>query len=121
MFDAATTEFPFVGALPKREKSKLGKVWDHFAQVRAIVAEKGMLVPQHLVANLLGLSKQRIGQLVDDGRLEGVDVHGTRYITEVSVVAFAKVERRRGRPVKLGSPLSEALSASREALENTSK
>lgn len=100
MYQAAVVEFPFVADLTVRQKGRVAKLWDHLAELRKVVEEKGMVIPQHMAANLLDLSKQRIGQLVDDGRLESIEMHGVRYVTEESVVAFAKEERRNGRPPK---------------------
>lgn len=99
MFEAEATEFPFMAEVPKSEKSKLAKVWDHFKAVSAVVEKKGMLVPQHLAAELLGVSRQRIWVLANEGRLEGIELGGIRYVTEDSVIAFAKLERKAGRPV----------------------
>jgi len=124
MFNAAITEFPFVETLPKREKTKLAKLWDHLAAVKRIIDEKGTVLPQHMVADLLDLSRSRIGQLIDDGRLEAVEIHGFRYVTETSVVSFAKEERKNGRPTK---PLDNrqlwksSLSTGRMIVENSSK
>lgn len=103
MFKADAIEFPFVSSIPKREKTRVQRVWDHFQEVKAIVAEKGMVLPQHLVAELLGLSRQRIGHLADEGRFESVEIGGVRYLTERSVVAFASIERKAGRPPKTPS------------------
>jgi hypothetical protein len=101
MLQAAITEFPFVEALPKRERSKFSKLWDHLTEVREVVAQKGALVPQHMVADLLDVSRQRICALVDEGRFDSVEVHGVRYITADSVEVFAKQERSKcGRPRK---------------------
>jgi hypothetical protein len=125
MFNAAITEFPFVETMPKREKSKLAKLWAHLSAVRAIVAEKGTLLPQHMVADMLNLSRSRVGQLVDDGRLEAVEIHGVRYVTADSVEACAKIERKiTGRPPKLvdNRELAKAsLTAARDILQKTSK
>jgi len=102
MYQAAITEFPFVEELPRREKSKLAKLWDHLAAVRAITAEKGTLIPQHMAAGLLNVCKQRVCQLIDDGKLEGIEVHGVRYVTADSCEAWAKAERSKGgRPRKV--------------------
>ena len=103
MYQAAVTEFPFVEALPKREKSKLSKLWDELKEVKRLADEKGVIVPQHMAAGLLGLSKQRIGQLIDDGRLEGILIHGTRFVTENSIREFAGTERKAGRPPKIAT------------------
>lgn len=115
MFEAEATEFPFMAEVPKREKSKLARVWDHFKAVSAVVEQKGMLVPQHLAAELLGVSRQRIWVLANEGRLEGVELGGIRYVTEDSVIAFAKLERKAGRPVALPKTNREMWSASMRA------
>jgi len=103
MFEASVNEFPFVAALPKREKSKMAKLWDSFREVKAITDEKGMLLPQKFAADLIGVSRQRVQELVEDGRLERVDLRGHPFITEKSMIAFAQSERKNGRPVKLPS------------------
>jgi hypothetical protein len=125
MYQASITEFPFVHEMPKREKSKLAKLWDHLAAVRAIVAEKGTVLPQHMVADLLDISRARVGQLVDDGRLEAVQIHGIRYVTADSVEACAKIERRiTGRPPRKLDNVAlwkTSLSNARHIVENTSK
>lgn len=115
MFEAEATEFPFMAQVPKREKSKLARVWDHFKAVSAVVEEKGMLVPQHLAAELLGVSRQRIWVLANEGRLEGIELGGIRYVTEDSVIAFAKLERKAGRPVELPKNNREMWAASMRA------
>lgn len=96
----AVLDFPFVEALPKREKSRFAKLWDHLREVRAVQSKVGEVIPQGFVADLLGLSTQRIGQFLDEGRLEGVSIHGRRYVTVRSIEQFAQVERKNGRPVK---------------------
>lgn len=93
MFEATITEFPFVEALPKREKGKLAKLWDRFAELRQLTEEKGMLIPQHFAAELLGVSRQRVHTLVNEGRLEAVEVGGSRFVTEPSVLAYAEADR----------------------------
>lgn len=95
---AEVSEFPFVGELPKREKSKVGKLWDRLQEASRVVEERGMFVPQSIVAKLLGVSRQRVHQIVQDGRLETVDVCGERFILEDSLVEFCKLERKAGRP-----------------------
>jgi hypothetical protein len=125
MFDAAITEFPFVETLPKRKQSKLAGLWAHLSEVKRIMNEKGVVLPQHMVAGLLGLSKTRIGQLIDDGRLDSVAIHGMRYVTENSVVAFAKEERKNGRPIKAVDSKRElwksSMSSAREMVKESSK
>lgn len=93
-------EFPFVESLPKREKSKWRRIWDHFQELKRVSEVKGMLVPVRLGAELLGISRQRVDELVADGRIEVVEVDGRRFATEVSIVEYARSERKAGRPTK---------------------
>ena len=101
MADGLAAEFPFVEELPKREKSRLQKLWDHFTEVKAITAQKGLLVPVRFAANLVGVSQQRVDQLCDNGSLERVYVDGHPFVTENSLIEWAKSERKAGRPPKL--------------------
>jgi hypothetical protein len=124
MHEAAISEFPFVAELPKREKSKLEKVWDHLAEVRAVTAQRGPVIPQIMAAHLLNIGRARVGQLVDDGKLETVLVNGVRYVTADSVEAWAKSNRGKGgRPRKVSNlELAKAsLEGAREIFKNTSK
>lgn len=99
MFKAAVNEFPFVAELPKREKSRLQLFWDRFKEVQALVAEKGTIVPPVVAAELLGISRQRVHELMQDGRLERVEWRGQVFITEHDLVEFASAERKAGRPM----------------------
>jgi hypothetical protein len=101
MHVAEPTEFGFLKELPKREKSRLGKVWDRLKAVRAAIEEKGALVPAVFASKLLDVSKQRVDALMKDGRLERVELDGHPFITERSIVAYASSERKTGRPLKL--------------------
>lgn len=101
MFEATVNEFPFVAEVPRREKSRLTKVWDVFQELKAITEEKGMLVPARMTANLLNISHQRVMQLVETQHLERVTVDKQVFITERSIVAHASSERKAGRPFKL--------------------
>jgi len=85
--------------MAKREKSKLAKVWDLVKQLRAATEEEGALIPVMLAAKCLDLSRTRIDDICRDGRLRRVTVDGHVFITEKSIVEFAKVERKNGRPL----------------------
>ncbi len=102
MFEATVNEFPFVAALPKREKSKLATLWEQLEEWRALAEKEGFLIPVVGAANLLGVSRQRIEELMRDGRLRRVDLFNHVYVPESSVVEYAEAERRTGRP--LGTP-----------------
>jgi hypothetical protein len=121
----AVIEFPWVEQLPKREKSRLAKLWDHFAEVRAIQREHGTIVPVKLAADLAGVTRQRIDDLVERGQLVRIYVNGHPFITENSFVEWAKTERKNGRPLKVLATNKEIWKAAHEAakvtVKNTSK
>lgn len=103
MFEAQTMDFPFVAEMPKRERSKVETLWDRFNHLKAITDEKGMLLPPLFCAKLLGVSRQRIYVLLEEGRLERVDVDGHTFVTEASFIEWCKAEHKNGRPTKAES------------------
>lgn len=106
MNEATFAEFPFVETLPKREKSKLRKLWDELEALRQVSAEKGQLIPPRFAAELAGVSHQRIHQLMGDV-LERVEVNGRPFVTEESLLAWVKSERKAGRPVNVAATVGE--------------
>ena len=101
MIEASVNEFPFVQGLAKREKTKLENLWEVLKQAKEIADEKGMLLPSRFAAGLLGVSQQRVSQLMESGKLERVDLRGHPFVTESSVVDYAMSERKAGRPCKI--------------------
>jgi hypothetical protein len=99
--EIAASEFPFVEALPKREKSRAVKRWEALREYQELCERHGVLVPQSAVAEVLDLSHQRVSQIVVDGRLIAVRFHGHTFITHASLLEFAKMERKPGRPWKV--------------------
>lgn len=121
MFEAAATEFSFVEALPKREKSRLVKCWEFAKEIARISDTEGDLLPVSFACKLLDVSRSRIDQFVTDGRLKRFDVDGHVFITSNSIVECAKIERKHGRPFKVPT-VAEVWKASREtARENFKK
>lgn len=112
MVSGVADEFPFVEGLPKREKSRLQKLWDHFQEVKEISAEKGILVPVRLASSLGGVSVQRIDQLCVVGKLERVYVDEHPFVTEQSLLAWARSERKSGRPCSSSTVGSSSESSS---------
>jgi hypothetical protein len=101
--DVLTSEFPgFAEAYPKREKSKLARLWDMVSQMTDATSADGMLIPLSMAAKLLDLSRSRVDDIVRDGRLRRVTIDSHAFITENSIREFASVERKAGRPVKVG-------------------
>lgn len=114
MFEATVNEFPFVASLPKREKSKVAQMWDLIREVNEISKTEGNLLPVMLVARALDLGRTRIDQLCADGRLKRVRIDDHVFITENSLVEFAKIERQNGRPLKPCTNLVEAYRRARK-------
>jgi len=106
---ADVLEFPFMATLPKRERTKMGKLWDDFNELRTTMREKGILLPQSVVACLLNVSRSRVCQWVDEGRMDFVRVGDARFVTESSFIEFCKVERKTGRPVALPETFRESV------------
>jgi hypothetical protein len=109
VFEATINEFPFVEVLPRREKSKVRKVWDLVRQMAEIQKTEGTLVPLMLAGRCLDLSRSRIDDIVNDGRLKRVEIDGHVFITENSLIDFAQTERKYGRPCKLPQTSSEMM------------
>lgn len=107
MFEAEAMDFPAFASLPKREKSKLQKVWDAFQELSRVTEQKGLLVNQSIAARVLDVSKQRVFELVRMGRLETHEFNGVPLVTENSILAFAKSERKAGRPRKIPTTFGE--------------
>ena len=95
----ATFEFPFAATLPVREKSELAQLWEELRDLREASKERGVAIPIGSAAVLLGISNQRVHQLIADGRFTPVELHGKNYICEDDIEAYAKSERVGGRPV----------------------
>ena len=91
-------EFPFMDGLPKREVKRVHSVWDKWAELKAVMAAKGALIPITFAAELGGVSRQRIYQLVEAGKLQHVEVGNCGFIAEESFMAWVSSERKTGRP-----------------------
>jgi hypothetical protein len=115
--DSVIDEFPFAAALPKREKGKLAKLLDLVAGMNALVETEGALLPVMLTAKVLGVSRQRVDELCETGKLRRFDVDGHPFVTENSCVEFCKTERKAGRPVKLPTTWAESRKRARSTVE----
>lgn len=100
VFDVTTNEFPAFAEVPSRKKPMLVRAWNFFREMSAIQAEHGIIVPRKAVAAMLDVSVQRVDELEKAGGLTRVDFRGHPYITENSIVAYCKIERKNGRPLK---------------------
>ena len=102
-------EFPVAAGFPPAPKSRFVRLCEDLQELAAVVADKGLFLSQSKTARLLGVSTSRVGQFVDEGRLDVVIVDGTRYVTGASLKAFAKIERKNGRPIKAEADMARAI------------
>ncbi len=121
MQEIASSEFPFVEALPKREKARVRSAVDVLADWRAASQKHGSLVPRPLVARVLNVSQERVRQYIVDGRLETVAVEGHDYVTETSLNELALSERKAGRPIKNIGVIAKGLAVADFLKSETSK
>lgn len=56
----------------------------------------GGLVPMSAVATILGVSRQRVHQLVDEGTFQHWTFYGMKWLSQEEVVSFAKLNRHQG-------------------------
>ncbi len=70
----------------------------------------GTLCTPSMAARALGISRSRVGQLLDAGKLASVNVGDSRYIPAASLELFMTEERVTGRP---------RLSQVRQSIEKT--
>lgn len=101
MVKAEQFDMPFVKDLPKREKSCWVKVWEAFQEFKRLTDKHGSLLPQTMAAKVAGVSAQRIDQLCNEDRIERVYFNEHPFIIEESFLAWARSERKNGRPSKL--------------------
>jgi hypothetical protein len=90
-----TSSIATIGTRIERPKTKKGV----FADVREflrITKLHGGLVPMSAVATLLGVSRQRVHQLADEGTFSVFEFYGMKWLLEEEVVAFGKLNRRAG-------------------------
>lgn len=80
--------------LPRKEKSK----WEQLREMQEITRERGALLPTGLAAEVLDLSRQRLFQLLEAGRISQHEFFGRKWVTEKDLLDFAKSERKPGRP-----------------------
>ena len=98
-----TLEFPFVERMTERKKSRWARMWEGFQTFKALQEKHGMLIPACMAADLGGVSRQRVWQLFDEGKLQRVDYGGHVYVSEASFQTWLESERHAGGKPKLDS------------------
>lgn len=82
--------------LSRKEKLKR----DIEEYTRAMQGEAGPLIIRSVAADVLGLSTQRVHQLVDAGRLRIWEYFDVKYVSLPEVLDFGKSHRPTGRPIE---------------------
>ena len=99
--NAEAPTFGFVSDIPVTEKSELGKVLDVMKEFREVTAQRGPVIPVTVAAEMLGVSRSRVCQFMDSGRLQYYVLGDMRHPFLNSVEAFLRQPRLKGgRPRK---------------------
>ena len=101
MYEATVNDFPFVADLAKAERKEVRSVWSELDRIADAVELHGVVLPQTFVADLLSVSRTRVAQLIDTGRLDAVEISGRRFVTEKSLRRWASSIHKNGRPFKI--------------------
>ena len=114
MFESSTMELPFMADVPKRvtsSKSKMEIAICAVREMKQLVEKHGMLIPSIIASEVLGVSKTRVYELLKTGQLTPVRYGNYTYVTEDSLITFAKTERKAGRPPKMPETLNDTVAA----------
>ncbi len=79
----------------ERPKTKRG-VFADVKEFMRIVKLHGGLVPMSAVGTILGVSRQRVHQLADEGTFSVFEFYGMKWLLEEEVVSFGKLKRAAG-------------------------
>lgn len=96
MSAAAVTQGELFPVLQERVR-KRSPLW-HYLKA---TAQHGPLAPPSMVAASLGVSRQRVYQFIDEGRLEFVTVDGRKFIPAHKLEEFLLIARRQGQHTEL--------------------
>jgi hypothetical protein len=108
MKTATIPEFAFVEALPKREAKAVHSVTEAWNEFQITLQQKGSVIPPGVAAKMANVSRQRLHQLVQDGRLESVSILNHSFITARSFTDWVSSPRLGGRPSTAGDEPSGA-------------
>ncbi|MBI5383166.1 MAG: hypothetical protein HZA90_00620 [Verrucomicrobia bacterium] len=98
MTDAIALSQLSAATLPTRKVRK--GVLDYLLHFREISNREGGLVPIATAAAILGVSKQRVHDLVREGTLRTTEIYGKKWLSGNELESFVKLQRKAGRPWK---------------------
>lgn len=88
-----------MASLPKREKAAVMGAWEELHEFQEMVKANGAAIPVIFAARVLNVSRQRVYELINEGRVKTVQLGGHTFITSDSLVEWGRGERKAGRPV----------------------
>lgn len=94
-----TLEMPFMATLPKREKRAVMDAWGELAEFCEMIKQDGAAIPVTFAARVLNVSRQRVYELINEGRIRTVELGGHVFVVADSLVEWGRTERKAGRPV----------------------
>ena len=105
--DAAS--FEFMQSVPKRSTA-FTKMTDAFQMLRDVIGSGGAYIPKAMLTEVLGVSRQRVDQIIDAGYIKTFVLHGKDYVTETDLRAYIEAAPRHGHEISLPKSKREALS-----------
>jgi hypothetical protein len=88
-----------VGAISDAKKKQgygVRGLLEDLREFKRISKVHGGLVPQSIAATLLGVTRQRVHQLVSEGTLGHWGFYGMNWLSEKELFSFAKLNRQQG-------------------------
>ena len=79
-------------------KQRLKFFLDQIRAFREMTSRDGGLLPFATAAKLLGVSKQRVNELVTEGTFKPVEFAGKKWLSANQIEEFIKLKREPGRP-----------------------
>ena len=79
-------------------KQRLKFFLDQIRAFREMTSRDGGLLPFATAAKLLGVSKQRVNELVAEGTFKPVEFAGKKWLSANQIEEFIKLKREPGRP-----------------------
>lgn len=70
------------------------------ARLLELTEQHGPLIPQHIIALYLDVSRSRVHQWIEENRFPVFEVGGKNFIPMVALELFRDEERKNGRPVR---------------------
>lgn len=85
----AEQEFAFVADTPKRSTA-FSRAMEAINDLKEVASEHGTLIPAPMLQAILGVSQQRVAQMLTEGKFHVFKFHGKNYVTEESLKHFVQ-------------------------------